>query len=211
MRQNTEPRHDGTQGYAEQAEKLAKQYESLTFADVHRDVLHLIPTEPVQVLDIGAGSGRDAAALAAIGHQVLAVEPTSALRNLGQSLHPGQSIIWLDDGLPGLKVVVSRQQRFGLVMLTGVWMHLDARQRGAAMPMLRSLLDDCGRMVLSLRHGPVPEGRRMFEVSAEETIALARDHGLVVLHHSKREDMLNRADVGWSWLVFERPSSRIEK
>ena len=35
-----------------------------------------------------------------------------------------------------------------------------------------------GLMALSLRHGPVPAGRRMFEVSAQETCELAQRHGL---------------------------------
>ncbi len=55
----------GNEGYAEAAETLAAQYESITFAEVHRETLHLVPACPVSVLDIGAGSGRDAAALAA--------------------------------------------------------------------------------------------------------------------------------------------------
>jgi protein-L-isoaspartate O-methyltransferase len=32
------------------------------------------------VLDIGSGTGRDAAGLAAMGHSVVAVEPTAELR-----------------------------------------------------------------------------------------------------------------------------------
>src|SRR5476649_1726520 len=57
----------GTAGYGTRAADLAAQYESITFEDVHRDVLHLFPTEHGHVLDIGAGSGRDAAALALLG------------------------------------------------------------------------------------------------------------------------------------------------
>ncbi|MEV6117767.1 class I SAM-dependent methyltransferase [Streptomyces sp. NPDC052109] len=55
----------GTAGYGAAAEDLADQYESVTFAEVHREVLHLFPVRPSVVLDIGAGSGRDAAVLAA--------------------------------------------------------------------------------------------------------------------------------------------------
>jgi hypothetical protein len=47
-----------TAGYGEAADTLAEQYESLSFADVHGDVLHLFPTEPNSVLDIGA-AGQD--------------------------------------------------------------------------------------------------------------------------------------------------------
>ena len=33
-------------------------------------------------------------------------------------------------------------------------------------------------MIMKIRHGPVPPGRRMFEIPAEETIELARMQGL---------------------------------
>jgi protein-L-isoaspartate O-methyltransferase len=70
----------GTQGYSVEAETLVKQYESIRFADVHRQMLHLIPTSPSRILDIGAGTGRDAAGFAAMGHTVVAVEPTAEFR-----------------------------------------------------------------------------------------------------------------------------------
>ncbi|CAH2770197.1 MAG: hypothetical protein CBARDCOR_0336 [uncultured Caballeronia sp.] len=41
-----------TAGYGTRAaEDLAAQYESITFEDVHRDVLHLFPNEPGYVLE----------------------------------------------------------------------------------------------------------------------------------------------------------------
>lgn len=53
----------GTEGYGENAAALADQYESIAFADVHRDVVHLIPPAPApapapaRIADIGAGPG----------------------------------------------------------------------------------------------------------------------------------------------------------
>ncbi|MFF3403121.1 hypothetical protein ACFYW6_32055 [Streptomyces sp. NPDC002659] len=55
----------GTAGYADTADVLAVQYEEVTFDEVHSDVLQLVPVEPGRILDVGAGTGRDAAALAA--------------------------------------------------------------------------------------------------------------------------------------------------
>lgn len=198
----------GTAGYGAHAGTLAAQYESITFADVHRDVLHLFPSAPGRVLDIGAGSGRDAAALARLGHQVTAVEPTPELREQGQRLHADLPIRWRADHLPDLAHTRASGQRYDLILLTAVWMHLDAQERGTAMQALAELLADegggGGQIVMSLRHGPVPAGRRMFDVSAEETIALAAAHGLSVCHRSEREDMLERRDVRWSFLAFRR-------
>ncbi|MEU5129740.1 class I SAM-dependent methyltransferase [Streptomyces mobaraensis] len=193
----------GTAGYGETAEALAEQYESVDFAEVHREVLHLFPERPGTVLDIGAGTGRDAAALAGRGHRVVAVEPTAALRAVGRRLHADRDIEWIDDALPGLRTLLGR--RFGLVLLTAVWMHLDEDERPAAMETVSGLVGSGGRVLLSLRHGPVPPGRRMFPVTADETAALARRYGLAALHLAHGGDPLGRADVTWSHLVLERP------
>jgi len=193
----------GTAGYRENAGTLADQYESVSFEQVHRDVLHLIPSAPCCVLDIGAGSGRDAAALAARGHMVVAAEPTRELREHGRMLHPSPRIVWMDDGLPDLAVVHARGERFGLIMMTAVWMHLDADERAEAMARVAHLIEPGGKVIMSLRHGPVPAGRRMFDVSAAETIDLARRSNLNAVYLHEREDMLGRVDVRWSFVVLE--------
>ena len=195
----------GTQGYAAQAAELVRRYETLPFLDKHAAILHLLPAPPGRVLDVGAGTGADAAGLAARGHAVVAVEPTAALRSAAMALHPSPAIEWLDDALPGLATVRTRGQRFEAILLSAVWMHLDAPERRVAMRHLAALLAPGGVLVLSLRHGPVPAGRRMFDVSAEESIALAHACGLrPVLHaHEPSLQAANRAaGVTWTRLAF---------
>jgi SAM-dependent methyltransferase len=197
----------GTEGYAEAAPELIQRYDSLAFADVHWPVLHLIPPVPGSALDIGAGTGRDAAHLAGMGHRVVAVEPTDALRIPAMALHPSPLIEWVDDSLPDLAVVRARRQSFDLVMLTAVWAHLDAEQRRAAMPNLASLLATRGVMIMSIRHGPAPPARRAFDVSAEETIELAQAQGLAVtanLRTQSVQEANRRAGVTWTRLAFVR-------
>src|SRR5215831_10544803 len=97
MRQDV---HRGNEGYAEEADALTRQYESVRFEDVHGQVLHLLPTAASDVLDIGAGTGRDAGALAALGHRVVAVEPTAEFRDRAARLHPSPRIEWVSDHLP---------------------------------------------------------------------------------------------------------------
>lgn len=195
----------GTEGYAHEADALIERYERISAAGAHQSVLHLIPKPPSRILDIGAGTGRDAAWFAENGHCVVAVEPTGALRIAAQRLHPSPAIEWLDDSLPDLSAVRSRGERFDVVMMTAVFMHLDEVQRRRAMPNLAALMQEEGVMILSLRHGPVPAGRRMFAVSAEATIELAEAHGLrAVLHvRSDSSEELNRvAGVTWTRLAF---------
>jgi protein-L-isoaspartate O-methyltransferase len=87
-------RISGTENYADEAPELLKRYESISFADAHAPVLQLIPPAPCRALDIGAGTGRDAAGLVALGHSVLAVEPTEELRRGAMLLHPSPMIEW---------------------------------------------------------------------------------------------------------------------
>ncbi|MCY1202149.1 Methyltransferase domain protein [compost metagenome] len=194
----------GVAGYGVNAAALAAQYESITFEEVYRDLIHLLPASPVSVLDIGAGSGRDAAALACRGYQVVAVEPTPELRREGQVRHGALGIEWVDDHLPTLKVTRQAKRRFGLILLGAVWMHLDLPERKAAMEAVAGLVVDGGQVFMSLRHGPIPAGRRMFDVSAEETANLAAEHGLYCHYRCEREDALGRSGVRWSFLALQR-------
>ncbi|MGF6932386.1 SAM-dependent methyltransferase [Paraburkholderia sp. UCT70] len=197
----------GTEGYVEQAAALIERWRTLSFGDRHRPILDWIPQAPSRIVDIGAGIGTDAAALAAMGHTVLAVEPVDALRNAARELHASTRIEWLDDSLPDLALVLAKPKRtaFDLVMLTAVWMHLDARQRERAMPRVASLLRDGGVLIMSLRHGPVPAGRRMFDVTADETLRLASEHGLRLVRELRTSSVqkANRdSGVTWTRLVF---------
>lgn len=194
----------GIAGYGENAEHLAEQYESIEFEDVYRDVLHLFPTQPSEILDIGAGSGRDSAALTRKGHAVTAIEPTKELREEGQLRHSTKKIQWIDDHLPDLKEAKQLARSFDLVLLTAVWMHLEKQERKIAMKVIFELLRLRGKIIMTLRHGPVPDGRQMFDVSAQETVELAGQSGLQVIHVSERQDMFHRNDVSWSIVVLEK-------
>jgi len=196
-------RVSGTEGYAEAAEALLNQ--RLSFIDVHGPILHLIPAAPCRVLDIGSGAGGDAASFGELGHSVVAVEPTDELRIPAMARYPSSSIEWLNDSLPDLTSLLGRARSFDLVMLAAVWMHLDARQCRQAMPRVASLIAVGGTMIMSLRHGPVPQGRRMFEVSADETIQLAQAQGLdavLNLCTDSVQAVNRRAGVTWTRLAF---------
>jgi SAM-dependent methyltransferase len=200
-------RISGTEGYADEAPELFRHYESISAAELHAAILHLIPKSPSSVADIGAGSGRDAAWFAGMGHRVVAVEPIDAMRIPAMALHPSPRIEWLDDSLPDLAVLRTRGEQFDLLMLTGVWMHLDEAQRNRAMPNLAALAKPRGAIAMMIRHGPVPPGRRMFDVSADETISLAAPFGLhpvVNLHRESTQAANRAAGITWTVLAFAK-------
>jgi protein-L-isoaspartate O-methyltransferase len=181
-----------------------RQYESLSFEEVHREVLHLVPPPPSRILDIGAGSGRDAAALTRLGHTVTAVEPVAEFRTWGQRAHDGLGIVWVDDRLPQLAHLDGEGERFDVLLLSAVWMHLPAPDRPPAMERLVELLVEDGLIIMSLRHGPSPPGRQIFDVPVDEVTTSAQQLGLKVVHIGREPDRLGRAEVHWSRVVLQR-------
>ncbi len=195
-------------GYAQEAADLLVRYESFPSEDVHAHWRDLFPTAPSRVLDIGAGTGRDAGWLVSLGHSVLAVEPTDELREGGTKLHPEPEITWLKDALPDLEQTKARGEVFKVVMLNAVWMHLTLEERETGFGSVLSLLAPGARLFMSQRHGPIPDGRRMFEVSGEETIKRAEARGLKTLYQRRAGSILgenNKRGVEWTCLVFEKP------
>jgi len=55
------------------------------------------------------------------------------------------------------------------------------------------------------RYGPVPPGRRMFNVTAQETTQLAEAAGLTgILRVDDADGLLRRPGVSWTRLAFAR-------
>ena len=191
--------------YDQDPERLASLWEQAAFEHVHAASLPFLPPVPGTVLDLGAGSGRDASWFAARGWNVVAVEPSTGLREVARSLHPSAAIRWENDRLPGLERTLRLGLSFDLVWLSAVWMHVAPPDRRRAFRKLVTLLKPGGRMMLSLRHGPPPPDRPMHAVDAAEVETLAVEHGLAIRQVGRSEDRLGRADVAWTTLVLELP------
>lgn len=195
------------EAYEAEAGDLVEACESVSSAEIYVHVAHLFPQAPSLVADLGAGTGRDAAWLAAQGHEVLAVEPTAHFREAGAALHPSPRIEWLDDRLPELRRIRAREQRFDAITLCGVWHHLEDAERAVAMDRIAGLMVDDGVLILSLRHGVGSPTRPCYPSSAEATIALAEASGLECIFSQSAESVLpaNRArGVTRTWLAFRK-------
>ncbi|NOG69989.1 class I SAM-dependent methyltransferase [Roseicella sp. DB1501] len=186
--------------------EIAEAYEGQGFEAIHADALPFLPASPGLVLDVGAGSGRDAAWFAARGWEVVAAEPADALRREAARRHPSPRIRWLDDRLPALATLHRLGLGFDLVWLSGVWQHLPPEERPRAMRKLATLLKPGGRMVLTLRHGPAPADRPMWPVDAHEVARLGLDHGLALrVATARRPSALGLPDVTWQTVILDLP------
>lgn len=185
---------------------LAARYEAVDAAEVHPGLdLVFADRSDRLALDIGAGSGRDAAWLAALGFDVTAVEPSAAMRLEGQRYHCDSGIRWLDDRLPDLSRTHQLGLSFDLILLSGVWQHIMPTERARAFRKLVTLLRPAGVIVLTLRHGAGDNDPSMHPVSLGEIEALARDQGIAITRVEHRSDALGRGDVSWTTVWLKLP------
>lgn len=191
--------------YGKNAKQFFKEYESVSASEVHKSWTELIPYTGGVALDIGAGSGRDAAYLVGRGFEVVAVEPSSELRQLAQQAHTSGKIHWINDSLPELRDVEKLNFKFDLILLSAVWMHIPHKQRARAFRKIANLLKPSGQLIITLRHGKSQDERVMHDVSFDEVMEFSRNHSLKLELHSDDNDSLKRPDVYWETLVFKLP------
>ncbi len=196
----------GISGYSEVASRFCNLSESIDFREIHRCILHLLPEAGAMVLDVGAGTGRDAAALAAMGHSVVAVEPMDQFLADARAKHPSSKIRWVSGSLPGLQELPAEPDQFDFVLCHAVWQHLSNGERAEAIARLARLLKPKGVFALGLRHGPPGGGTHYFPASVAQTVALAATVNLSV--ELRLEDqpsaLPNKTHVTWTRLAFRK-------
>lgn len=193
--------------YDAQAAELAERYDHEALLAAYRPLDDLLDPRSADslALDIGAGSGRDAAWLAAKGYEVVAVEPSAGMRSEGTRRHADDKIRWLDDRLPALSRVHELGLAFDLILLSAVWQHIAPNDRERAFRKMTALLKPGGLLLMTLRQGPAPQDRPMHPVTLAEVEALARAFGLEVFKVADQHDELSRAEVRWISVLLRMP------
>lgn len=203
-----------TNFYDNNAEQLANQYLSTSFETVHEAWIDFLPAilskQNARILDLGAGAGRDSRYLAEQGAErdvhVVAVEPAKLLAEIGQQQTKDLNVTWLEDSLPALDVVCRQEVSFDLILLSAVWMHIPPSDRTRSIRKLANLLKPGAKLVISLRHGPSGDERKMHDVSIEEIELLAKTVGLTVIRKTEYDsDKLDRESVYWQTVVLQLP------
>lgn len=193
--------------YHQHADHFKSQYDSVSAQDVHADWSYLLTEQtPGSVLDVGAGSGRDAHWLAQQGWRVTAVEPAQGLRELGHRT-TGDQVHWIDTQLPLLPDLEAPAQGYDLILLSAVWMHLPAAERPRAFARLSELLANAGMLIITLRFGPSDPARPMYPVSVEELAQLATQHRMQLKALNDGDastDFLKRQEVSWQTVCIQR-------
>lgn len=189
--------------YEVNADFITEEFEQLEFQRLHATLLNHLPQNPCSILEIGSGSGRDAASLAELGHKVIAVEPSDALRTRAQSLHQHPGITWIDDKLPELQSVRKFGGDYDVIFLSAVWMHLPYQDRQSSFERILGLLKKNGLLYITLRHGPFEVVEGFWDIPDEELVKLVKEYGLVEIEQSTEDDLLNRPGVTWTRFILQ--------
>src|SRR5712691_4488297 len=191
--------------YDARAPEIVRRFEAINPARLHSWLSGLLPDAPGTVLDLGAGSGRDAGWFSAQGYDVIAVEPSTRMRSEGERLHPDPRIRWINDQLPDLSVLGPMAISFDVVMLSAVWQHVPSSQRDRAFRKVAALVRSGGLLAITLRSGPSPPGSEMHPVSLDEIERLARNHGFTVEKVQQTPDQQGREDIAWTSVALRLP------
>jgi SAM-dependent methyltransferase len=202
--------------YTTNAQRLFNQYNSLSPEAVHSAWLPYLPKlsnsiSSKQALDIGAGSGRDTAWLAAEGWNVVAVEPALGLSRLGSDITRGQAVSWLDDSLPELASLVSSFDNstdvsagYDFILVSAVWMHLTPAEQVQSLLRLKQLAAPGAVLVITWRNQADEAERVFYPVDVEQFKTAQFEAGqfkLLAAYSSADEG--GREGVVWQCVVLE--------
>lgn len=196
--------------YDAEAEYHTARY-LVSFPDPECDfpgLLPLLPPFPGDVLDVGAGPGRDAAWFAGQGHRVVAVEPSGQmLRRARETFPPSERLIYVQDSLPFL-AALGEVPAFDLIFLNRVFMHVLPEDQESALLRLLTLLRPGGALYMVIRQGPPSEKgsvfRPMFPVVLDDLSHWAENAGEVFTLHARQPDHLGRSDVFWDFVSLQK-------
>jgi SAM-dependent methyltransferase len=203
------PRSKVIRYFNDNADRLSAQYNSLDREKVHAGLISLLPaSKTLRMLDIGAGSGADAAFFAALGHEVVAAEPAKKLRDLAHKTFPNKKIKWVADKLPGLKSVTAAGKKFDVIYAVGTLQYLDKKGRMKSLDKMASLLDAGGLLEIqyptprsreyqfSIDSNEIPEFVKLFNKAAQGNLKLK------VIHRKNIKDFGGRKALDGSDLYF---------
>ncbi len=199
--------------YSDHADDFARQYESA--AVLHHCRLFLQHFRPHgRILEIGSGSGRDAAFLVAHGFDVVGVDATDKLIDTAVRLHPELAGRLLHSPAPfGTPLPFPAGSFNGAISMATI-MHLSDDQLRLLAQQLSMLLMDSAILIVSSSSGRSEltdlrdsRGRLYHERSVAGIAAIFASRGFELIEDLTSADARGRT-LQWHELVFRLPDSQ---
>ncbi|MBX9458825.1 MAG: class I SAM-dependent methyltransferase [Rhizobium sp.] len=116
--------------------------------------LRLAGTEPIDVLELGCGTGLIARAMARAGHRVTGIDPAQAMLDVGRRASDGDRVTWVPASAQDFQL----DKRFDLIFMTGhaFQVLLDDEDITAALANIRRHLAPDGTFAFETRNPALP-------------------------------------------------------
>jgi len=209
--------------YDQNAAAVSAKYRAI-HSGVDSYIAEAFPKRGSKILDVGAGSGRDLAALLAREYDAHGIEPSEGLRTQAVVAYPKLKDRILPLGLP-LPENETCGGPFDGILCSAVLMHIPQEQLFDAAYSIKRLLKDGGRLLISVsRERPDlsdehrdHDGRLFQPFPPDYLVLLFERLGFAKLRHWETPDVAGRAGISWVTFLFElqganrgRPLDRIE-
>ena len=205
-----ELRRDSTLSFYEaNAAEAVADYEAVDFSSVLQPVLEHL-SAGARVLEIGCGSGRDAAALLARGCDVTATDASDAMLTQAAARHPELQDRLLRYAVPGPLPFASHS--FDAVIAMALIMHLAFEDIGKAFGEIVRVLKPHGIFAYSVNtervgldeRGYDDRGRYFTCLSTADWEQLHTEAGFETVSLSKERDLIERTGVSWVSFIARR-------
>jgi len=195
--------------YTTHWEELVRRYESADVSNLHT-LLKSSFLPGSRLLELGCGSGRDAAFMLANGFDVIATDGVRQMIDAAAICHPeiaGQlRLICLPKDLMCLP------RHFDGIYSIATFMHLPRRAIHEVFLKIFHLVRPCGRIFFSvpLNRNDVQadefdvKGRRFTVMNREEWFDICRNNGFDIINSTVSRDGLGRDDIAWINCLLER-------
>lgn len=193
---------DNSVGYYDRdAAAFIRRYDALRFEDVQSGVLRFLPTPPASILDIGAGSGRDARALAELGYDVTAVEPAAGFRTGAAEKAP--KVRWIDDRFPNLSSLNDERRSYDFILCSAVLMLVQPEDIQVSFDAMARLLAPGGKIAISVRDPVSNEPAEIFHRhETNRLMSAAAAAGLHIIDTQEPSDALGRPTHRWRSIIL---------
>lgn len=195
--------------YDANATSVAATYEQVEFAEVLRSLIPYFP-ESGRLLEIGAGSGRDAVFWLNQGYDVTAIDGSQSMVEESFTRHPQLIGRLTRHVLP--YALPFEDRSFDIVLSMAMIMHLAQSDLPSVFSGISRVLRDrgvCAYSVNTARSGLDARGRddrgRYFTcLPAAEWAALHEGAGLETVQQWENEDVTGRAGIRWVTFVTRK-------
>lgn len=195
--------------YEEHSASAAREYEAVDSRPVMIPIMSYLP-EGGRLLELGCGSGRDAAFLLEQGYEVTALDGSGAMLSEAAGHHPELADRLLHHRLP--EALPFEEETFDIVLSMAVLMHLEREELPEVFSDIRRVTRAGGIVAYSAnteRPGLDEEdndgkGRRFTCLSAATWEGLHRHSGLETLAGWESDDLTGRPGIRWATFVCRR-------